>query len=225
MLVTLGGEGGLAVIVDRMTGRLVGVVTLALAVAVAGCGTSPNRSGASAAPPSAESTAASPVAATPSPSTAALPAIVGEWVGIHDCERITTLLGEAGLDEFLLEAVYGNGLVPGATTEADLKDPTQPCLGAVQRAHSHFFTAGGGFGSRDFNGQQVDEGGYKIEGDDLIDINGSKFRFHIDGEELTLEPEPVDISQCTTKMCRFEASWVLMVAMPGATWTRGSIPG
>ncbi len=211
--------------VDRITHRFVCVVSLALAVALAGCGGSAP-SGGSAAPTSAvSSTVASPVAATSSPSTAALPAIVGEWVGVHDCERITTLLGEAGLDEFLLEAVYGNGLVPGATTEADLKDPTQPCLGAVQRAHSHFFTAGGGFGSRDFNGQQVDDGGYKIEGDDMIDINGSKFRFHIDGDELTLEPEPVDISGCTTKDCRFEASWVLMVAMPGTTWTRGTIPG
>lgn len=211
--------------VHRVTRRFVGGVSLAFALAVAGCGTSPNPSGANAAPPSAApSTPASPVAATAGPS-AAPPEIVGEWVGIHDCERITTLLGEAGLDEFLLEAVYGNGLVPGATSEEDLKDPTQPCAGAVQRAHSHFFTAGGGFGSRDFNGQQVDEGGYRIEGDDLIDINGSKFRFHIDGDELTLEPEPVDISHCTDKMCRFEASWVLMVAMPGTTWKRGTIPG
>ena len=211
-------------ILDRVAGRLAGVVFLSFAL-TAGCAATRDPSGATAAPPSGASPAASQVAVPSSAPTVAAAEIVGEWVGVHDCERITSLLGEAGLDEFLLEAVYGNGLVPGATKEADLKDPTQPCVGAVQRAHSHFFTAAGGFGSRDFNGQQVDEGGYRIEGDDLIDINGSKFRFHIDGDELTLEPEPVDISQCTDKMCRFEASWVLMVAMPGTTWKRGTIPG
>ena len=44
------------------------------------------------------------------------------------------------------------------------------------------------------------------------------------GDELTFQPPNVDISGCTTKECRFTATWVLMVAMPGTTWTRGEIP-
>ena len=43
------------------------------------------------------------------------------------------------------------------------------------------------------------------------------------GDELTLTPPKVDISKCADKECRFKAAWVLMVAMPGQTWTRGII--
>ena len=130
------------------------------------------------------------------------------------------MLREAGLEEYVLESVYGNGLVPGVTSEDGLKDPEHPCDGAVERKHSHFFTADGAFGSKDFDGQQVDDGTYTLEGDEGIVINGMRFRYEIDGDELSLEPEPVDISACTTKECRFGAAWVLMVALPGATWTR-----
>jgi hypothetical protein len=148
---------------------------------------------------------------------------VGEWVGVHDCERIVTMLTRAGLSEFLADAVYGNGLVAGDPQASGLKDPAHPCDGAIQRQHSHFFTASGGFGSKDFNGERVDDGSYTLEGDDVVVINGKRFTYKIDGDELSLEPEPVDISACTDRECRFGATWVLMVAMPGTTWTRGEI--
>jgi hypothetical protein len=165
-------------------------------------------------------------AATVSPSAAApVSPIVGEWVGVHDCQRIVTMLTDAGLDEFLGDAVYGNELVPGVNpSTVTIKDPSHPCDGAVQRAHSHFFTVDGQFGSKDFHGQQVDDGPYQLEGDDIVVIGDQRFRYEIDGNELTLEPPKVDISGCTTKECRFTATWVLMVAMPGTTWTRGEIP-
>ena len=166
--------------------------------------------------------------ASPSPSAEASPssanAIVGEWVGVHDCERIVAMLGDAGLDEFLGDAVYGNELIPGVDPRtATLKDPSKPCDGAVERQHSHFFTAAGEFGSRDFHGQRVDDGAYTLDGEDGLVINGSRFKYEVNGDELSLEPEPVDISACTTKECRFGAAWVLMVAMPGTTWMRGEI--
>jgi hypothetical protein len=157
-----------------------------------------------------------------SPSAASEHPIVGEWVAIHDCEKIVAMLTGAGLDEFLVDAVYGNELVPGvdpSTTE--LKDPAEPCDGAVERQHAHFFIADGRFGSRDFNGDTVDSGTYTLEGENGIVINGSRFTYAIDGDELSLEPEPVDISACTTPQCRFEATWVLMVALPGTTWKKG----
>ena len=173
--------------------------------------------------------AASPAPTTspsvePSPSSSAsdaVPAIVGEWVGMHDCQRIVTMLTDAGQTEFLADPL--EQLVPGDPNVASA-DPATACEGAVQRKHSHFFTAAGEFGSKDYRGQRVDDGTYTLEGDDRIVIGGQTFKYEIHGDELSLEPEPVDISGCTTKECRFTATWVLMVAMPGTTWKRGEIP-
>ena len=207
-----------------MGGRILSVA-FAVALVVGGC--------ASAAAPSSSAldvpTVPASVAATPAASElvpqASPPAIVGEWVGIHDCLRIQKMLSDAGLEEFVAEAVYGNGLVPGVAAESDIEDMNRPCAAAVPRKHSHFFTADGFFGSKDYDGAQVDDGGYRLEGDDVVVINGTSFRYRIDGDELTLVPPEIDISDCTTKECRFPAAWVLMVAMPGTTWTRGTIAG
>lgn len=169
-----------------------------------------------------------PAVASPSPSdspsASAEHPIVGEWVATHDCEKVVAMLTGAGLEEFLVDAVYGNELVPGvdpSTTE--FKDPADPCDGAVERQHAHFFTADGRFGSRDFNGDTVDGGTYTLEGENGIVINSSRFTYEITGDELSLQPEPVDVSACTTPQCRFEATWVLMVALPGTTWKKGRL--
>ena len=167
---------------------------------------------------------ASPIASSPLSSTGPSqdgPSIVGEWVGVHDCERIVTLHHEAGLDEFIAEQVFE--LVPGAGSPEDLEGRADPCEGAEQREHSHFFTADGSFGSRDDRGQQVDDGRYELVGADVVVINGSSFHYRIDGDSLYLTPDPVDTSDCTSRMCRFEPVWVLTVAMPGMPWTRRSI--
>lgn len=173
------------------------------------------------------SPSASPAASNPAPSASGAGSgggsIVGEWIGVHDCDRIVAMLHDAGADEFIVESVVGNGLVPGVDTPAQLNDATHPCVGAVEQQHSHFFTADGKFGSKDYNAIQVDDGTYELKGTDQVVINGSTFTYHVDGDTLTLDPEPVDVSACTDKECRFEAAWVLMVAMPGTTWTRGTI--
>ena len=161
---------------------------------------------------------------SPSPSiveSPGAPSIIGEWVGVHDCDRIVTLLHEAGLDDFVAEQVFE--LVPGLASPEDLEGRTDPCEGAERREHSHFFTADGSFGSRDFRGQQVDDGTYELVGDDVVVINGSSFHYRIDADAIYFQPDPVDISECSTRMCRFEAAWVLLVAMPGMPWTRGTI--
>ena len=165
--------------------------------------------------------------AAPSTSPRAAPSveaasIVGEWVGVHDCDRIVTLLREGGHDEFIAEQVLE--LVPGLTSTEDLEGRADPCEGAEQREHSHFFTADGSFGSKDERGQQVDEGTYELIGDDVVVINRSTFHYRIEGDSLYLTPDPVDTSDCTSRMCRFEPVWVLTVAMPGMPWERGSIP-
>jgi hypothetical protein len=203
------------------------IAVLAIAMTAAGCAsgvTAPPA--ATAAPPAASPVepASSSQASAPAAGSVEVPAIVGEWVGVHNCAQIVAMMHEAGLDEFALEQVWGNGLIPGVTTEAGIKDPSKPCEGAVERKHSHFFTTDGRFGSKDFDGNQVDDGTYTVDGD-LLTINEGRFHFSIEGDKLTLEPEPVDISGCTTKECKFTAAWVLMVAMPGSTWTRGTTSG
>jgi hypothetical protein len=165
-----------------------------------------------------------PAPSEPSPSAASsavAPSIIGEWFGVHDCERIVTLLHEAGLDEFIAEQVFE--LVPGLGSPEDLEGRADPCEGAEQREHSHFFTADASFGSRDDRGQQVDEGTYELVGDDVVVINRATFHYRIDGDSLYLTPDPVDTSDCTSRMCRFVPVWVLTVAMPGMAWERGSI--
>ena len=191
---------------------------VALSMAVAAC------SGSAASAPVASPTTAASLSAVASASAAPSQAsIVGEWVGVHDCERIVSMLRGAKLEAFLPDAISGNGLVAGDPQATALADPKYPCEGAVQRKHSHFFTASGQFGSKDYNGQRVDDGTYTLDGEDGLVINGSRFKYQINGDELSLEPEPVDISGCTTRECRFPATWVLMVAMPGTTWTGGTI--
>ena len=194
---------------------------LVFAAVVAGCAGPTSTT--SDAPPVPSQTAAEPSLQAPSttaPSASAASDLVGEWVGTHDCDQIVAMLNEAGLQEFTLEQVWGNGLVPGVDTEAEIEDPDHPCVGAVPREHSHFFTEDGGFGSRDFDGSQVDDGAYEIVEPGVVEINGSRFGYVVEGDTLTLEPLPVDVSGCTTKECRFPAAWVLMVALPGSTWMR-----
>lgn len=142
--------------------------------------------------------------------------IVGEWLGLHDCQRIVPMLRDAGLDEFVADTVVGNGLVPGITENADL-DLDDPCAGAVPRSHSHFFTEAGAFGSRDHGGAQVDDGSYRVEGDTLW-INDAEFGYSVVGDALVLEPRLA--TDCGTQECRFGNGWRLMVSMPGTTWMR-----
>jgi hypothetical protein len=130
------------------------------------------------------------------------------------------MLEDAGLEEFVGGAIFENGLVPGVASEADAVDPSNPCLGAVVRDHSHFFTADGQFGSLDYERNQVDEGSYQLIGDDTVIINGLEFGYRIDADQLALTPPAVDLSSCTTTDCRFEAALGLMIAMPGTPWTR-----
>jgi hypothetical protein len=142
--------------------------------------------------------------------------IVGEWLALHDCQRIVPMLHDAGLDGLVPDAVVGNGLVPGVTDPTQL-DMDDPCAEAVPRSHSHFFTADGSFGSRDYTGAQVDDGRYAVDGD-ILSVGDAQFRFSLEGDALTLEPELT--GACETDACRFGNGWRLMVAMPGMTWVR-----
>jgi hypothetical protein len=145
--------------------------------------------------------------------------IVGEWVATEQCQRIADMLAEAGFDEFIAEQIYE--FVPGADSPEDV-DLADPCPHAVPLQHSHFFTAAGRFGSRDYAGRQVDDGTFEVRGSTLV-INAAAFTFEINADMLRMQPEPIDVSGCTTRECRFQGAWVLMVSMPGTEWVRGTI--
>jgi hypothetical protein len=187
---------------------------VALGLVLAACQGSAATTSESARSESPRSTSSPPPTAGP----ASLP-IIGEWVATQECQRIADMLAAAGFDEFIAEQIYE--FVPSADSPEDI-DLQDPCPNAVPLQHSHFFTPGGTFGSRDYAGRQVDDGTYEVHGSTLV-INGTAFAFEINGSVLTLQPEAVDISGCTTRECRFQGAWVLMVSMPGTKWVRGTI--
>jgi hypothetical protein len=166
-----------------------------------------------------------PTATTPG--TAAQPtteipssALVGEWQRVNKCEELAQVLTQAGLETAIPEMVAGAELVPGVVNDPNqLADKSQPCNGAVPRTHSHFFTESGEFGSRNHEGQQVDEGPYRIVDDQTVVIGqpGVTFHYQITNND-TLMLDPV-IPDCAPQGC-FEAAWSVSVAMSGHTWER-----
>ncbi len=152
------------------------------------------------------------------PARPAAPALVGTWLGLHNCERIVDVMTAAGMPEQGLLNVADSGTVPGVTTVDGFPDVRKPCVGAVDVRHSHFFTASGLFGSRDSHGQQVDDGQWRIVDADTFTINGTPFDYRVDGDELRMEA--VDVGACPDPDEWCPEAWKLMVAMPGMAWER-----
>lgn len=156
--------------------------------------------------------------ATPSDRSAA-DALVGTWERETRCHEVVTVLTQAGLTQWVMDAVAGNGFVPGVTDPDQIADPANPCEGAVPREHSHFFTADGRFGSLDWNGEPVDDGTYEVVDDNTFVVSKEfpdvTFDFVIDGDTIRFEPE---IPECSPDC--FEAVWSVMVAYPGEEWHR-----
>lgn len=161
----------------------------------------------------ATTTAPSATAAASTSPSPELPAIVGEWERITRCEEIVQALQEEELDRYILE------FAAAFSPSGEVSDPEEPCAGAVPLRHSHFFTETLRFGSRDENGNQVDDGFYRVEGDTIIistELFGdTTFGLEINGDELALEPA---IPDCRPEC--FASVWSVSVAYPGHTWTR-----
>jgi hypothetical protein len=166
-------------------------------------------------------------AATPTSGTVAsarldpASSLVGTWQRVLRCKELVRALEKAGLEEFALDAVVGSGFLPGVTSPDQIADPKHPCKGAVPQLHAHFFTADGQFGSKDQNGQQVDDGTYKIVDDGTFVISGGfsdvTLHYRITGNTIRFDPV---VPSCAPS-CE-EASWSVMVAFPGKTWERVS---
>ena len=122
------------------------------------------------------------------------------------------------MDEVVDEFVAGNGFIPGMSVdEPEQIDLNDPCKGAVPRVHSHFFTEDGEFGSRDWKGEDVDFGRYRVMGDRLViskEFPDVTFRFSVEGDTLTLEPLNIPAG-CT----EFRCGWAIAVASPARNGT------
>jgi hypothetical protein len=185
-------------------------VLVALLVFGAACGSSP----AGSPPPPNDD-----MPASPTPAATAASSLVGTWERTITCQEVVSALRDAGLQRWILEAVAGNGFVPGVTMPEQIADPDDPCAGAVPREHSHFFTEDGAFGSLDRNDQPVDDGTYVVPEDGTLVISKEfpdvTFHYAINGDTIMFEPE---IPACSPDC--FEAAWSVTVAMPGETWQR-----
>jgi len=154
-----------------------------LAVLVAGC------------TGSGDATAGGP-SPTPTPSTsspsAAVPALVGEWQRLQRCSELVGLLRKADMPAAVPEMLAEDGWVPGVDDPGQI-DTRHPCRGAVARLHCHFFTSDGQFGSRDATGEQVDDGRYRLVGDDRFiigagDRNDVTFHYTVTGDTFAAHP-------------------------------------
>jgi hypothetical protein len=147
--------------------------------------------------------------------------LVGRWERVTTCQELVRALTKAGLRKTAPAMLAGNGFVPG--TPLQLAARTNICKGAVAQRHSHFFTAAGQFGSVDYNGQQGDDGSYRLLDARTVRINDGKFHFQIAGRELRLEPV---ISTAARRKALADplqfstAGWQVAVAFPGHAWKR-----
>ena len=189
-------------------------VLLVAVICVPACGSDDD----TAAPEPASNTSAA-VAASDSPRPSVEPtSIVGEWTRTTTCQQRADALEAAGLGRFAAEHAVGDGFIPGVTSVDQLEDAKHPCKGAVPQVHSHFFTADGTFGSRDAQGDQVDDGAYQLEGDDALLIGEVTFRYTISPDGTTLMLDPV-LPTCAKSGC-WDAQWAVAVAYPDLAWER-----
>ena len=160
--------------------------------------------------------------ASPGPSATAAPAaspnpIIGKWRGFQRCADIVKALTGAGFTEFIPDALVGNELRPDLTSNDEL-DMSRPCKGAVDREHFHDFYADGRFDSIDFHGQQVDDNTF-TSSPGHVTIGQVTFDVAFKGDTAATVTVKVP-ADCSTRDCRENYSWAIMVTMPGSTWER-----
>jgi hypothetical protein len=145
--------------------------------------------------------------------------VLGKWVATTTrSAQYNALMRFPGLRKYAVEMVVGNGFIPGVRSPEQLKNPARPCLGAVARKHSHFFTKDGRFGSLDWTGQQVDDGTYTLKPTNKIviakEFPSVMFTYTVQGKTIKFVPHIP--KNCST----FRCAWSLSMAIPGTVWTR-----
>jgi hypothetical protein len=149
--------------------------------------------------------------------------LVGEWWRVRTCAELVHGFTAAGLEALIPEWLDGEAYIPGTREEIAARQDT--CEGAVPRAHSHFFTAAGRFGSRDWHGATVDSGNYVMLDETHFRIgegSGAVLSFTITNDDIVFVP--VVPENCSTKECRESLAYAIAVAYPGLSWHRQSEP-
>jgi hypothetical protein len=151
--------------------------------------------------------------------------LVGRWSQRHTCQQLVAALRKAGLAATAPGTVgdyFPNKRPKQLAAKSDL------CSGAAPLKHSHFFTKAGTFGSLDQNGQQVDDGHYRILSHHRLriknaDVNGT-FHFRItSGNRLRLAPIITAAMRRHALASPFNfsvATWEVAVSYTGQTWKR-----
>ena len=166
-----------------------------------------------AAPTTTETAPTNTSQSTSTASTTEVPAspLVGEWQRVNSCASVVQAFKEAGFIDLAPEMLVGGGYF----TSLDQIDNTDLCKGATEVVHSHFFTANGGFGSRDENSNQVDDGSYRMVDDRTITFPSNDVTVHFSIEDDALMFEVVVPDPCVGS-CRVETAWALSAFYPGA---------
>lgn len=152
--------------------------------------------------------------------------LIGSWHRPQTCQETLAAFKHLGLAESHAGWLTGNffGGSPAPTTG----DVCAGALGPLE--HAHFFTAAGGFGSRDEKGQQVDDGDFVAVDADTLSFPSHAAEFDPGGQILvdyqvsgdtatflvTL-PTPCDAS------CKDAYAWAAS-AFASGPWMRGEIP-
>jgi hypothetical protein len=152
-----------------------------------------------------------------------VPAIVGSWSRVNRCEESLAAFHAAGLDDQIQTWVVNNFVAEGA-----VRAPGQECEGSIgPDRHAHFFTSDGRFGSRDANGNQVDDGAWVLVDADTLsfpeharelgDGTDVLVDFHVAGDSVTFV---VTVPPDCTARCRLAYGWAMSAFFGPTQWER-----
>jgi pimeloyl-ACP methyl ester carboxylesterase len=153
--------------------------------------------------------------------------ILGYWHRAQTCGEMLNAFTAAGLAEshrgWLQGNFYGGEEGPGTGNA---------CAGAAgPLEHSHWFTAEGGFGSHDENGEEVDGGDFVLVDEDTLSFPSHASEFGYDGEVFVqfaigadgLATFIVELPDECDAACEEAHAWALS-AFSSGRWARGDVP-
>jgi len=200
--------------------RQTGIVVLAAALVVGtgACGGDDDASD--------EPTTEDPSSTTSEPAPEIETELLGSWHRPQTCTEMLAAFEDAGLAESHRGWLQGNfyGGEPGPETG-------DPCAGAAgPLEHDHFFTATGGFGSHDENGDVVDGGDFAVVDADTVAFPSHATEFGYDGDlvaDFSVEGDvatfDVTLPDECSGPCAEAHAWALS-AFASGPWERGEVP-
>jgi hypothetical protein len=154
------------------------------------------------------------------------PDLVGDWTRTQSCqEQLADFRAKGLVDAEGYQWVTANW-VSGAPSPQG----SDYCAGAAAPIpHTHFFTAGGQFGSRDENGRQVDDGDYQLVAPGVVTFPSAarEFRYSgtitvqyvVAGNEAKFDVQvPKDCVK--DPHCTDAYGWALSAFFTGSPWVR-----